>query len=67
MLSIHKNKLLNLALQLEIAINDAQKDIDDKTNALSLAGKFSEASVHSFHFETLERNIQSIKKTIKRL
>ena len=66
-LSITKNKLLNLALRLESAINDARYDIDHKTNALGLAGKFSEASVHSFHYETLERNITSIKKTIKRL
>jgi hypothetical protein len=67
MLNYQKSKLLNLALQLEIAINDARNDINDKTNALYAAGKYSEASAHSFHYETLERNIQSIKKTIKRL
>jgi hypothetical protein len=67
MLNYQRSKLLNLALQLEIAINDARNDINDKTNALSNAGKYSEASAHSFHYETLERNIQSIKKTIKRL
>jgi hypothetical protein len=67
LLSYQKTKLLNLALQLETAINDASNDINDKTNALSIAGQYSEASAHSFHFETLERNIQSIKKTIKRL
>lgn len=67
MLSIHKNKLLNLALRLELAINDARYDIDNKTNALSAASKYREASAHSFHYETLERNITSIKKTIKRL
>ena len=67
MLTYQKSKLLNLALQLEMAINDARKDIDAKTNALSMAGQYSEASVHSYHFETLERNIQSVKKTIKRL
>mgnify|MGYP007071674857 CR=1 FL=1 len=67
MLTHQKTKLLNHALQLEIAINDARKDIDDKTNALGAAGKFSEASSHSFLLEILERNIQSIKKTIKKL
>lgn len=67
MLTHQKNTLLNLALRLELAINEARQDIDAKTNALSAAGQFPEASAHSFHFETLERNIQSIKKTIKRL
>ena len=67
MLSHQKNTLLNLALRLELAINEARQDIDAKTNALSMAGQYSEASAHSYHFETLERNIQSIKKTIKRL
>ena len=67
MLTYQKSKLLNLALRLELAINDARYDIDNKTNALSAAGKYREASAHSFHIITLERNIQSIKKTIKRL
>ena len=67
MLTHQKNTLLNLALRLELAINDARQDIDAKTNALSIAGNFSEASAHSYHYETLERNISSIKKTIKRL
>lgn len=67
MLQYQKNKLLNLAIRLELALNEARKDIDDKTNALGLAGKFSEASAHSFHYDIMERNITSIKKQIEKL
>jgi hypothetical protein len=51
MLTYEKSKLLNLALRLETAINDARYDIDH----------------YSYYVEILDRNIQSIKKTIKRL
>jgi hypothetical protein len=67
MLNYKKNKLTNLILQFEIAFNEAQNDIDDKTNAMSAAGKFSAASAHSFIIPIIERNIQSIKKQIKNL
>lgn len=56
MLSYQKNKLLNLILQFEIAINqyyDEQWQDGDQKILLSL--------------ETINRNIQSIKKQINKL
>ena len=67
MLSFQRNKLINLLLQFEQALNDAKNEIDDKTNALHASGKFSEASEHSNHIPIIERNIISIKKQLKKL
>lgn len=67
MLTITKNTLLNKVLRLELDFNEAQQEIDAKTNALSKAGKFSEASEHSFIIDIIKRNIESIKKQLKKL
>lgn len=67
MLNEHKNKLLSLLSQFKTSFYEAQHDIDNKTNELGTKGKFSEASSHSFIFETIERNITSIEKNVKKI
>lgn len=67
MLTTTKNTLLNKVLRLEIDLNEARTEIDAKTNALSTAGKFSEASTHSFIVSTIKDNLTSIKKQLEKL
>lgn len=67
MLTHQKNTLLSLLANFKARLYDYQADIDDKTNALGLAGKFSEASVHSNIWPTIDRNLTSIEKQIKKL
>ena len=67
LLSYQKNALLSLLAQFEAKLYDTRSEIDDKTNAMSSAGKFSEASAHSFIFEIILRNIQSTRKQINKL
>lgn len=67
MISYQKNTLLGLLAQFSAKLYETRNDIDDKTNALGLAGKFSEASAHSNIWPTIERNLTSIEKQLKKL
>jgi hypothetical protein len=55
MLSITKNQLLNLILRLELALNDAR------------SGHYNNPPETNNSLQIIDRNIQSIKKTIKRI
>ena len=67
MLNYQKNTLLALLANFKAKLYEFQSDIDDKTNALGLAGKFSEASAYSYILPTIDRNITSIEKQLKKL
>jgi len=64
---IDKNKLLIALNNFKTEFLNQQQSIDDKTNSLSMAGNFQEASAHSNIYPTIDRNITSIEKQIKRL
>lgn len=67
MLTYQKNILLSLLAQLEVKLYDVRNEIDDKTNNLAFSGHFREASEHSYCWDTIVRNIQSIRKQINKL
>lgn len=64
MLSIHKNKLINRLLQLEIAFNEIIGDekLDD-TLVEVITGEYTKNN----RLSIIARNIQSIKKQINKL
>lgn len=66
-MTINKNKLLIALNVFKTELLEQQHAIDDRSNALASAGKYSEASAHSNIWPTIDRNITSIEKQIKRL